>query len=567
MIVKDAAGNKTCYTAVPVTTTAASDTTAPAIADKTITSSSVSQTGVTLSWNKATDETSAQAALQYLVYQSSSNNLGSVANIEANGTALGSYSADIAAKTVATLTAGTTYYFNVIVKDAAGNKTCYTAVPVTTTAVSSGGASSGASSSDADASTPVEVNGQSYSAGTSQTTTGSDGQTTTTVTVDTDKLNTVLNTQGTGATVTIPVTSGSDVASGALTGDMVKTMENKDATLKIQTDAAAYTLPASEINIDAVSSQLGTNVSLSDITVSVSISEPTNATAKVVADAAVEGGFTVQVPAVDFTITCAYNGKTVDVSSFNSYVERMIAIPAGVDPTKITTGVVVKPDGTTYHVPTQVVEIDGGYYAKINSLTNSTYTVIWHPVQFADAANHWAKAAINDLGSRMVVTGDENGNFNPDAAITRAEFAAIVVRALGLAPGTGESSFSDVNSSEWYCGYVETAAAYGLINGYSAAAFGPNDLITREQAMTIIARAMKITGLTIALTGSDVSALIGAYTDGASASDYAEDSIAVCLKAAIVTGTSDSTIAPKDNVTRAEVAVMIERLLLKSELI
>jgi hypothetical protein len=270
---------------------------------------------------------------------------------------------------------------------------------------------------------------------------------------------------------------------------------------------------------------------------------------------------------VDFTINCTYNGTTVEVSSFNAYVERMIAIPDGADPEKITTGVVVKPDGTTYHVPTQVVLIDGVYYAKINSLTNSTYTVIWHAIKFSDAAAHWAKEAINDMGSRMIVNGDENGNFNPDHDITRAEFAAIVVRALGLAPGTEESGFSDVTLMDWYNGYVETATAYGLITGYGDGTFGPNDTITREQAMAIIARAMEITGLDADLTGSEISSLLAEYTDSTSASDYAKGSIAVCIETGVVNGTSDTTVSPKDYVTRAEVAVMVSRLLKKSELI
>ncbi|HRW56856.1 MAG TPA: hypothetical protein P5185_03690, partial [Oscillospiraceae bacterium] len=108
------------------------DTTAPSVTDKTITSSNITRTGATLSWNKATDDCSTQADLEYLVYRSTSNNLGTVTDIEANGTALGSYAADIATKDATVLTAGTTYYFNVIVKDMAGNKTCYTTKSVTT---------------------------------------------------------------------------------------------------------------------------------------------------------------------------------------------------------------------------------------------------------------------------------------------------------------------------------------------------------------------------------------------------------------------------------------------------
>jgi hypothetical protein len=95
------------------------DTTAPAGFDKTISSSNITLTGVRLSWNKATDDISAQAALQYLVYKSSENNLDNVADIEANGTAIGAFATDIALKDIGGLSAATTYYFNVIVKDEA----------------------------------------------------------------------------------------------------------------------------------------------------------------------------------------------------------------------------------------------------------------------------------------------------------------------------------------------------------------------------------------------------------------------------------------------------------------
>ncbi|MPM28888.1 hypothetical protein SDC9_75425 [bioreactor metagenome] len=484
--------------------------------------------------------------------------------------------------TTVTLASGKTYLLRAVltiasktrpagsVADVDADLTCYSnAVSVTITPPSTGGdtGSSGSTTTRTTGGASVIVNGETKTAGTSNTTTGTDGQTTTTVTVDTGKLKDILESQGSGATVIIPVTGGSDIAAGVLTGDMVKSMENQEATLVIQTDSVTYTLPASEIDIDAVSAQLGTDVSLSDITVTVEIAEPSADTVTVVENAAEDGGFSIVVPAVDFTISCTYHGQTVEVSSFNAYVERMIAIPEGVDPAKITTGVVVKPDGTTYHVPTQVVEIDGKYYAKINSLTNSTYTVVWHPIEFTDVAGHWAKNAINNMGSRMVVNGDENGNYNPNNDMTRAEFAATIVRALGLAPGTGENSFGDVASSAWYCGYVQTATHYGIIKGYDNGNFGPSDIITREQAMTMLARAMKLTGLDVIVTDGDVSALLGAYTDGATASAYAEGSIALCLKTSITSGTSTTTISPKEYITRAEVAVMVQRLLQKSELI
>jgi hypothetical protein len=420
-----------------------------------------------------------------------------------------------------------------------------------------------------DAATNVEVNGESYSAGTSDNSTNGEGQAVTTVTVDTAQLQDILEGQGQGATVTIPIETGADVAAGVLTGDMVDTMEENGATLVIQTENATYTLPASEIDINAISGQLGTNVSLSDITVTVSVSAPSDDMVTVIADAANEGGYTLVVPAVEFTVSCTYGDQTVDVTTFDAYVDRTILIPDGVDPNMITTAVVVDADGTPHSVPTEIVydTATGHYYALIHSLTNSIYTVIYNPVEFADVTTHWAKDAINNMGSRLVVTGIGNNNFAPDRDITRAEFAAVIVRALGLEPGLGKSAFTDVKPTDWFAGYVETAVSYGLITGYDNGAFGPGDKITREQAMTVVARAMKLTGLKVSLSSGEAAALLGAFADGGSVSGYASDGMASCLKSGVLTGKDGSELAAKDNITRAEVAVIIERLLKLSGLI
>jgi hypothetical protein len=167
----------------------------------------------------------------------------------------------------------------------------------------------------------------------------------------------------------------------------------------------------------------------------------------------------------------------------------------------------------------------------------------------------------------MVVSGVGNNNYAPDRNITRAEFAAIIVKALGLPSRTGKNGFSDVAASKWYYGSIETASAYGIVKGYNTTTFGPNDMITREQAMCMIATAMKITGLKSEIKDSEISALLANYADGTAASDYAKTSIAACIKTGIITGRSSNTIAPKDCITRAEVAAIVQRLLQKSNLI
>ncbi|WP_051280852.1 cadherin-like domain-containing protein [Anaerovorax odorimutans] len=451
------------------------------------------------------------------------------------------------------LTGNVTLTFNFNIGDA------QTLSIVVTDSTSSGSSSGGHSSSSS--------SGESQSVGTSSSFTNSKGQTVTTVNINTAKLDKVLETKTDRPIVTIPVISNSDIAIAELTGQMIKNMESKEAVLEVKTVSSTYTLPAAEINMESISEQLGESVNLSDIKVQIQIAEPSADAIKVVENAAKAGNFTIMVPAVEFNINCTYNGKLIDISKFNSYVERTIAIPVEVDLAKITSAVVIEPDGTVRSVPTKVIQVDGKYYAKISSLTNSIYTVIYNPIDFVDVENHWAKDSINNMGSKMIISGVGKGKYNPNSAITRAEFAAILVRALGLETTTGENQFIDLKSTNWFCDYVNTASEYGIINGESEGTFAPNDKITREQAMVMIARAMKITGIEPTVTESEISTLLAEYTDAQGTSSYAKADVASCLQTGVISGTSSSTLAPKNNITRAEVAVIVERLLKKSELI
>ncbi|MBD3921360.1 Ig-like domain-containing protein [Paenibacillus sp. PR3] len=412
----------------------------------------------------------------------------------------------------------------------------------------------------------VLVNGKPESAG-KVTTKEENGRKETTVTVDTDKLENRLASEGQGAVVTIPVPVMTDSLVVVLNGEMVSKLNDKNAVVVIQTDRATYTIPADQINIGAISDQLGNAIDLKDIQIQVKISEPLDAMKSVVKNAAGRGKFTVVAPPLDFSIQGIYGNSTVEISKFDVYVERLLLIPDGVDPSKITTGIVVEPDGTFRHVPTQVLEINGKHYAAINSLTNSTYSLVWHPVTFSDVNNHWSKDAVNDMGSRLIIEGVGNDLFQPNRDITRAEFAAIIVRALGLELESGKAPFSDVTNTAWYNDVINTAYKYELINGFEDGTFRPSDLITREQAMVMIAKAMKLTGLKAKLPSQSVDISLESFEDALKASAWALDGIADSVQAGIVTGRNGSELAPKDNITRAEVAAIIQRLLQKSDLI
>ncbi|APO46692.1 hypothetical protein BS614_23365 [Paenibacillus xylanexedens] len=443
----------------------------------------------------------------------------------------------------------------------------------------SGGSSSGGNSVSTPVTNPVVtppstgakvlVNGKAENAG-SLATTEVNGRKVVTLTVDAALIGQKLQTEGNNAIVTIPVTGNGqgDLVIGELTGQTVKLMADKQAVLVLQTDIASYTLPAQQVNIEKLAQQLGVNSdnSLENIKLGIEISQPTEAVIQTAQSAAQQNGYTLLGSPVDFKVTATFDGKSVSVDKFNSYVSRTIVLAANVDPNQITTGVVVDAEGTVRHVPTKITQVNGMYHAQINSLTNSVYAVIWHPHTFTDVAQHWAKTEVNDMGSRMVIEGITDTTFEPNRGVTRAEFAAILVRGLGLKPGERVNSFKDVNGNEWYADAVTTAASYGLIDGYEDGTFRPQAQITRQEAMALIARAMTVTGMEPAASAGNVQQWSD-YADAEQVASWAKEAVASSISTGLVSGRGKDTIAPNQSITRAETAAIIRRLLQQSGLI
>ncbi|MNC06504.1 Endo-1,4-beta-xylanase A precursor [compost metagenome] len=429
---------------------------------------------------------------------------------------------------------------------------------------SGGGGGGGAPAIPAPSGVSVLVNGKAEEAGTLNNSTVNN-KSVSTLKIDQSKLETKLAAEGQGAVVTVPVTVQSDVIVTALNGYMIQQMEQKQAILEIKTAQASYTLPAQQIHMSSISDKIGKSVALQDIIVQIQIAKSSEEALKAAQEAADKGSFSLVAAPVDFTITATYENEAVEVNKFDAFVERTIALPDGVDPSNITTGVVVDNDGTVRHIPTKVIVQDGKYYAVLNSMTNSSYSVVWHPLEFSDVASHWAKSAVNDMGSRMVIDGTGDNSFSPDRSITRAEFAAIFVRGLGLKLESGAAAFSDVASSDWYSSAVQTAYTYGLISGFEDGTFRPDESITREQAMVMVSRAMQLTGLKDKLTSQ--ADVLAAYLDAADSSEWANDGITASVQAGLITGRDGDVLAPKASITRAEVAAVIQRLLQKSGLI
>jgi len=113
-----------------------------------------------------------------------------------------------------------------------------------------------------------------------------------------------------------------------------------------------------------------------------------------------------------------------------------------------------------------------------------------------------------------------------------------------------------VDSSTWYTEAVRWAASEGIITGYGNGNFGPNDSITREQMATMLYRYAQYKGYDVSV-GENTNIL--SYTDFAELGEYAVAAMQWAVGAGIINGTSASTLSPRGNATRAEVAVILIR--------
>lgn len=389
-------------------------------------------------------------------------------------------------------------------------------------------------------------------------------------TVDSEWMDEFLAGEEQGVVISIRAMTASDAVIGLLNAQTVKHMAQQDAVIELITEDASYSLPTRHIPVDALAQQFGPDAALQDIRISVVISAVADEQLAWIERAVRDQGYSIAAPPVQFTVRGEYEGNTIEVSAFHGFVERTISIPDDADYERITTAVVIEADGTLRHVPTKIMEVDGRMAAVINSLTNSTYALIWNPIQFADTSGHWAEDAIHDMGARMIVHGTGDNNFRPNQPITRAEFAAIIVRALGLTtehPDKGIIPFTDVREQDWFSGAARTAHAYQLITGTGDGTFRPWDPMTREQAMVVMAKAMAITGLADKLEQLPADQLLSTYDDADQVSNWARIGAAASLQAGVIAGRSNGQLAPQAVITRAETAIMMQRLLQQSELI
>ena len=170
---------------------------------------------------------------------------------------------------------------------------------------------------------------------------------------------------------------------------------------------------------------------------------------------------------------------------------------------------------------------------------------------FTDMVNHWAAADVLAMNKAGIVSGVSDTLFDPDRNITRAEFAAIIARALKLNDKTAD--YKDVNG-EWFAPYVGACSEAGIISGFDGM-FRPNDNITRQEMAVIIVNAYSY------LEGKGANGGIDNFTDKAEIADWAKAAVDTASSVGLISGMGDGTFSPSANATRAQAASIVKRLL------
>ena len=253
---------------------------------------------------------------------------------------------------------------------------------------------------------------------------------------------------------------------------------------------------------------------------------------------------------IEVTASAGENGKIVE-----SYEKQLVRYG--------TSATVLAAPDEGYEVEKVVVngvEYPGDTTVTIASVTAKTHIEFFFKEKpkaprFSDVARgSWYFDAVEKIAELGLFAGTSATEFSPDMPMTRAMLVTVLHRLDGNPAASAGVTFNDVALDTWYTDAIAWASENGIVNGYTEDTFGTNDSISRQDMVTILYRYLKYKGVTPA-----EGTALDAYTDAASVSDYAKPAMQWAYAMGLIKGTSDTTLSPKDNCTRAQVATIILR--------
>ncbi|HWR55621.1 MAG TPA: S-layer homology domain-containing protein [Negativicutes bacterium] len=213
-----------------------------------------------------------------------------------------------------------------------------------------------------------------------------------------------------------------------------------------------------------------------------------------------------------------------------------------------------------------VVSVPNGRYdpatgTVIMDVTHfSDYAVVYNQVRFNDVtAGAWYYKPVSFIAAREITTGTGDGNFSPEARLTRGQFLVMLMKAYGIEPDVnGAANFVDAGST-YYTGYLAAAKRLGISGGVGDNLFAPEKEITRQEMFTLLYNGLKTVGQ---LPQGDVGKKLSGFSDAGQVASWAQEAMALLVKTGTVSG-SAGKLTPLSTTTRAEMAQVLYNLLSK----
>lgn len=171
-------------------------------------------------------------------------------------------------------------------------------------------------------------------------------------------------------------------------------------------------------------------------------------------------------------------------------------------------------------------------------------------VEFDDTQDHWAEAAIDRWSDAGVVTGVGNNEFDPEGDLSRAQAASVFSKLLNLTDEADLSSFTDIPANAWYAGHIAKCVEAGIMAGVGNNQMDPEGTVTREMFFTMFAQAMGI---------EREDTMEKDFADEGQISDWAEGYINALVNRGFISGITDTTLVPGDDINRASVMALLNK--------
>jgi hypothetical protein len=188
----------------------------------------------------------------------------------------------------------------------------------------------------------------------------------------------------------------------------------------------------------------------------------------------------------------------------------------------------------------------------------SDYAVGYNKVSFNDVpASAWYNKAVSFIAARGITGGTGNGNYSPDAKLTRGEFLVMLMKAYGIAPDTNSTdNFSDAGNT-YYTGYLAAAKRLGITAGVGNNQYAPSKEVTRQEMFTLLYNALKVVGQ---LPEGSFGKTLSDFTDAGQIDSWAKDAMTLLVETGTVGG-SNGALTPLSTTSRAEMAQVLYNLL------